>query len=96
MKKKKNEKKNDENNKNKLTRLVKWLSPSLNFNLTLTSLIRKSGYGNLQSYFIYDLGMLTLVFGLLNDRDTFDVQKNPGKVPFFKFQPKINLKLNFN
>ncbi|CDU18935.1 uncharacterized protein PY17X_1124700 [Plasmodium yoelii] len=94
--KKKNEKKNDENNKNKLTRLVKWLSPSLNFNLTLTSLIRKSGYGNLQSYFIYDLGMLTLVFGLLNDRDTFDVQKNPGKVPFFKFQPKINLKLNFN
>ncbi|ETB60872.1 hypothetical protein YYC_01838 [Plasmodium yoelii 17X] len=94
--KKKNEKKNDENNKNKLTRLAKWLNPSLNFNLTLTSLIRKSGYGNLQSYFIYDLGMLTLVFGLLNDRDTFDVQKNPGKVPFFKFQPKINLKLNFN
>lgn len=90
------EKKKNENNKNSTNKWIKWLNPSLNFNLTLTSLIRKSGYGNFQSYFIYDLGILTLVFGLVNDRGTFDVQKNPGKVPFFKFQPKINLKLNFN
>lgn len=74
----------------------KWFNPSLNFNLTLTSLVRKSGYGNLQSYFIYDLGMLTFVFGLLNDRDSPEVQQQGDKVPFFKFQPKINLKLNFS
>lgn len=90
------EKKKNETNQNTANKLINWLNPSLNFNLTLTSLIRKSGYGNLQSYFIYDLGMLTFVFGLVNDRDTYDVQKNPGKVPFFKFQPKINLKLNFD
>ncbi|CAD2108664.1 hypothetical protein YYG_01388 [Plasmodium vinckei petteri] len=89
------EKKKNETNQSSANKLINWLNPSLNFNLTLTSLIRKSGYGNLQSYFIYDLGMLTFVFGLVNDRDTYDVQKNPGKVPFFKFQPKINLKLNF-
>ncbi|SOV74782.1 conserved Plasmodium protein, unknown function [Plasmodium sp. gorilla clade G3] len=69
--------------------------PSINMNLTLTSLIRKSGLGNLQSYFVYDLGLLTFVFGLLNDRDTPEVQQQGGHVPFFKFQPKINLKLNF-
>ncbi|CAG9477858.1 conserved Plasmodium protein, unknown function [Plasmodium vivax] len=74
----------------------KWFNPSLNFNLTLTSLVRKSGYGNLQSYFIYDLGLLTFVFGLLNDRDTPEVQQQGDKVPFFKFQPKVNLKLNFS
>ncbi|KJP88152.1 hypothetical protein AK88_02269 [Plasmodium fragile] len=79
-----------------LSKKNKWINPSLNFNLTLTSLIRKSGYGNLQSYFIYDLGMLTFVFGLLNDRDTPEVQQQGYKVPFFKFQPKVNLKLNFN
>ncbi|CAD2095355.1 conserved Plasmodium protein, unknown function [Plasmodium vinckei lentum] len=90
------EKKKNETNQSSANKLINWLNPSLNFNLTLTSLIRKSGYGNLQSYFIYDLGMLTFVFGLVNDRDTYDVQKNPGKVPFFKFQPKINLKLNFD
>ncbi|KEG02645.1 conserved Plasmodium protein, unknown function [Plasmodium vinckei vinckei] len=90
------EKKKNETNQSNANKLINWLNPSLNFNLTLTSLIRKSGYGNLQSYFIYDLGMLTFVFGLVNDRDTYDVQKNPGKVPFFKFQPKINLKLNFD
>ncbi|GAW81786.1 hypothetical protein, conserved [Plasmodium gonderi] len=73
----------------------KWFNPSLNLNLTLTSLVRKSGYGNLQSYFIYDLGMLTFVFGLLNDRDTPEVQQQGDKVPFFKFQPKVNLKINF-
>ncbi|ANQ09327.1 Uncharacterized protein PCOAH_00034380 [Plasmodium coatneyi] len=79
-----------------LTKKNKWFNPSLNFNLTLTSLVRKSGYGNLQSYFIYDLGMLTFVFGLLNDRDTPEVQQQGDKVPFFKFQPKVNLKLNFS
>ncbi|SOV12653.1 conserved Plasmodium protein, unknown function [Plasmodium sp. gorilla clade G2] len=69
--------------------------PSINMNLTLTSLIRKSGLGNLQSYFVYDLGLITFVFGLLNDRDTPEVQQQGAQVPFFKFQPKINLKLNF-
>lgn len=32
----------------------KYIFPSINMNLTLTSLIRKSGLGNLQSYFVYD------------------------------------------
>ncbi|KNG78794.1 hypothetical protein PFMG_04944 [Plasmodium falciparum IGH-CR14] len=73
----------------------KYIFPSINMNLTLTSLIRKSGLGNLQSYFVYDLGFLTFVFGLLNDRDTPEVQQQGAHVPFFKFQPKINLKLNF-
>ncbi|SBS85244.1 conserved Plasmodium protein, unknown function [Plasmodium ovale] len=76
-------------------KMKRWFNPSINMNLTLTSLVRKSGYGNLQSYFIYDLGILTLVFGLVNDRDTPEVQQQGDKVPFFKFQPKINLKINF-
>ncbi|CAC9696320.1 conserved Plasmodium protein, unknown function [Plasmodium sp. DRC-Itaito] len=84
-------KNNQINQKKKKTSIL----PSINMNLTLTSLIRKSGLGNLQSYFVYDLGLLTFVFGFLNDRDTPEVQQQGGHVPFFKFQPKINLKLNF-
>ncbi|CRG93820.1 conserved Plasmodium protein, unknown function [Plasmodium gallinaceum] len=78
-----------------LNRKKKMFNPSLNMNLTLTSLIRKSGYGNFQSYFIYDLGILKFVLGVVNDRNTPEVQQQGDKIPFLKFQPKLNLKLNF-
>ncbi|CRH00894.1 conserved Plasmodium protein, unknown function [Plasmodium relictum] len=81
--------------KEALKKKKKWFNPSLNMNLTLTSLVRKNGYGNLQSYFIYDLGILTFVLGIVNDRNTPEVQQQGDKIPFFKFQPKLNLKLNF-
>lgn len=75
---------------------MKTFNPSLNMNLTLTSLIRKRGYGNLQSYLVYDLGLLTFVFGFLNDRDSPDILQHSKEVPFFKFQPKINIKVDWN